>query len=79
MKTVVIVTLLSIAPGYVEAPEYLITKKAESVATVPKQADRTLTVNPVTISGKAAGRNLKQMVLRKVAGGNQEKRNPGTR
>jgi hypothetical protein len=75
MKTVVMVTLLSIAPGYVEAPEYLITKKAESVATVPKQADRRLTVNPVTISGKAAGRNLKQMVLRKVAGGNQEKLN----
>ena len=74
MKTVVMVTLLSIAPGYVQAPEYLITKKAKSVVTVPRQADRTLTVNPVTISGKAAGRNLKQMVLRKVAGGNQDKR-----
>jgi len=74
MKTVVMVTLLSIAPGYVEAPEYLITKKAESVAVVPKQADRTPTVNPVTISGKAAGRNLKQMVLRKVAGGDPDNR-----
>jgi len=74
MKTIVMVTLLSIAPGYVEAPEYLITRMAKSVATVPKQVDRTLTVNPVTISGKAAGRNLKQMVLRKVAGENQDKR-----
>jgi len=64
MKTVIMVTLLSIAPGYVQAPEYLITRMAESVATVPKQADRPLTVNPVTISGSPLDRLKTFAVIR---------------
>jgi hypothetical protein len=72
MKALVAVALLSIAPGYVKAPEYIVTESPPLERTTHgedrRKADRPV-ITPVPADlGASPGRQLKGMVLKKVAG-----------
>jgi hypothetical protein len=78
MKAFVAVVLLSIAPGYVKAPEYIVTERPPlermTYGEDRRKADRPVITPVRAVFGHSTGRQLKGMILKKVAGAQKAKR-----